>query len=90
MIGGRVAKEVLVNSFELHEKADGLTATMSSYRLARELLEYQERYNGLLADYVAQFDAAIEDAREIENLKNELAEYQRIYGTLDQSDYLTR
>lgn len=45
-------------------------------------------------DYIiVPFDAwdnLVQKELELETLKNELAEYQRIYGSLDQSDYLRR
>ena len=72
-----------MNNYTLHEQAQELSDSSTAYSLARALLSLQEKYDRLiqLADTMRL---------EIEVREETLAEYQRIYGVLDQSDYLRR
>lgn len=72
-----------MNSFELHESACYIADTHSGYTLAKAWLQCDEKR---LIE-IERNDRLYED---LEVLKNELAEYQRIYGSLDQGDYLRR
>lgn len=72
-----------MNSFELHESACYIADTHSAYTLAKAWLQCDEKR-------LIEIERNDRLYTDLENLKNELAEYQRIYGTLDQSDYLRR
>lgn len=72
-----------MNNYTLHEQAQELSDSSTAYSLARALLSLQEKYDRLiqLADTMRL---------EIEVREETLAEYQKTYGVLEQSDYLRR
>lgn len=72
-----------MNSFELHESACYIADTHSAYTLAKAWLQCDEKR--LLE--IERNDRLYTD---LERVMEQLAEYQRIYGTLGQSDYLRR
>jgi len=72
-----------MNSFELHEGACYIADTHSAYTLAKAWLQCDEKR-------LTEIERNDRLETDIECLRNELAEYQRIYGSLEQSDYLRR
>ena len=72
-----------MNNFELHESAQYIADTHSGYTLAKAWLQCDEKR-------LTEIERNDKLQTDLDRVMEQLAEYQRIYGSLEQSDYLRR